>query len=188
MRAQSTNAASDPQAGMTLAETIVSLAVLLAILVLVGGAAMSITGLQKQSQVRLKAQSSSRSLLGRLRAELSTSTCDKDSATDLYRYETFVDANGKTAIRFQTLEGTSMVASELAATWSGWIEYHVGLDGVVTRTESGNSSTIATGIDSIDLSVTLAQRFQITCVTSYRDPGTGEVVRHAETEVVAPLN
>jgi Tfp pilus assembly protein PilV len=176
------------QAGMTIVETMVSLVVFVAILILVGGAAVSITGLQKQSQVRLKAQSSSRSLLGQLRDELLTSTCEKDTATDLYRHEAFVDGNGKKAIRFQTLVGTRMEGNELVATWSGWVEYHVGLDGVVTRSQDGRSSTVATGIDAIDLAVTMAQRFQITCVTTYRDPGNGDVVRHADTEVVAPLN
>jgi Tfp pilus assembly protein PilV len=176
------------EAGMTLVETVVSLVVLVAVMVLVGGAAVSITGLQRQSQVRLKAQSSSRTLLSRLRDELVTSTCDKDPATDLFRYETFVDGSGKRALRFQSLVGTRMEANELVATWSSWIEYHVGTDGVVTRTQDGRSSTVATGIDAIDLTVTAAQRFQISCVTIYRDPGSGDAVRHTDTLVIAPLN
>lgn len=179
---------SGRECGATIAETMIALAVLVAILVLVGGAAVSITGMQRQSQARLKAQSSSRMLLGRLRDELLTCTAEKDPATDLFRFEAFTDGNGKTALRFQVLEGGRMDGGELAPVWSGWIEYHVGQDGVVTRTQDGRSSTVATGIDAIDLALTPAQRFQVSCTTIYNDPGTGQPVRNVETEVVAPLN
>lgn len=172
------------QDGMTLVETLVSLVVLVALMVLIGGAAVSITGMQQQSQVRLKAHEASRVLLGKLREELSACTAEKDLETDLFRFEAFVDANGKTAIRLQTLAGTRMAGGELVGLWSSWIEYHVQPDGVVVRRQDGKETVVVRGIESIGLSISPALRFRVTCTVL----GTSDIRLRTDSELVSPRN
>lgn len=176
------------QAGLSAVETTISLAILVAIVVLAGGAVTSITNIQRQSQTRLQAERTARDLLNRLRTELQASTQDKDPLNDLYRFESLVDAQGRSVIRFQMMNGSHMEGTELVPDWSGWVEYRVGLDHVVTRTLDGETMTVASGVDRLALAAMASGRFEVTCTVTYRDPHLGTTVTRTEREFVKPLN
>lgn len=177
-----------PQTGLSAIETMISLVVLVAIIVLAGGAATSITSLQRQSQSRLQAERTARTLLGKLREELLACTQEKDPLNDLNRYESRTDAEGRSILRFQVMTGSHMEGGELVPDWSSWIEYRVESNGVVTRTADGATMTVATGVDRLQLSALPSGRFEILCVTTHADTATGRTITRTDRERVMPLN
>lgn len=173
------------QAGLTLVEVIISCVLIAAIVAFTLASVTAVHNVGQQNDTRNREQGSYRNVMAQLREELADTSTDMDPITNELRYA-IVTANGRQVLRIRKLINATLSNGELQGVWSDWVTWSVRTDGIVERAEGTNTRIIGSGIKELRYTVTSNGRFQVTCITSVRNPGSGAVEERTYNQWIVP--